>query len=85
MRILAIGGAVVAFALAALWLVVAPGEVETATGVRYLVLRWGHSVCWVLIGGAAVVIAADGPRAVRDIMLVAAGVCYAAFILALLA
>ncbi len=72
-----------AFALAALWIVVTPGESESANGVVRVLLRWGHSVCWALIGVAALVFSADGPARLRDAALVAAGICYAGFILAL--
>lgn len=81
-RILGVVGAVAAFALAALWTVVTPGETESASGVEYWLLRWGHSVCWALLGVAALGFAADGPTRLRDTALVAAGVCYAGFILA---
>lgn len=40
-------------ALTVLWWFVVPGDAETATGVRAVLLRAGHSVVWALLGVAA--------------------------------
>lgn len=42
-----------AFAVAAVYLKVTPEEVSTASGVQRIILAYGHSLCWALLGTAS--------------------------------
>lgn len=46
-------GAIIALIIAVIYLVVVPGEVLEASGIQKLVLLYGHSLCWVLLGIAS--------------------------------
>ena len=83
-RMLGIVGAVIAAALAVVWVFVVPEQAESATGVREAAIRWGHPVCWALLAVVGVLVAVDAPRRLRDGVAVLAAVSYAAFLLALL-
>ncbi len=76
-------GAVVALALAALWVVVVPGEAAEAQGLQQLALRWAHPLCWLLLAVAGVLHASRAPDRLRDAALWSALAAYGAFLLAL--
>ncbi len=76
-------GAVVALALAVLWVVVVPGEAADAQGLQLLALRWAHPLCWLLLAVAGVLHASRAPDRLRDAALWAALAAYGAFVLAL--
>lgn len=78
---LGVSGAVVATALALLWLVVVP-EHDT-DGLRGVVLRFGHSACWALVAVGALLHAVRAPARAVGACAWAALACYAAFLLAL--
>lgn len=82
-RKLAWVAAVVAAALAALWLVVVPEKVSQTAGLQQLLIRWCHPACWALLSLSAVLYALDAPRRLRDGAAIAAGACYLAFLAAL--
>lgn len=46
-------GALVALTVAIIYLFVVPSEVSAHNGWQYVVLRFGHSVAWVLLGLAS--------------------------------
>lgn len=83
-RTIGLAGAAIAVALAVVWTVVIPERAETATGWQALAIRWGHPLCWVLLAGAAVLFAVDGPPRLRNVLALAAAVSYAAFLAATL-
>lgn len=57
----------------------------TATGWRWVMLRWGHSLCWLLLAAAALAKAGLGvPGAMAVPLGIAGGVVYAAFIATML-
>jgi hypothetical protein len=74
-------GAVVAVALALLWLVVVPEH--EADGVQGAVLRYGHSACWALVALGAVLHAVRAPARAVGACAWAALACYVAFLAAL--
>ncbi|KRF33394.1 hypothetical protein [Yonghaparkia sp. Soil809] len=73
----------IALGLAALWLVVVPGKAESSTGVTSWLLRFGHSLCWVLLAATAALWAARAPRRALDLAAWAALAAYGGFLLAL--
>jgi hypothetical protein len=74
--------AVVTFAVAAVFTVVAPGSAGT-TGLRYIVLRWFHPLAWVLLGSSALILGlvTGGARAAAEPVAQIALVVYLAFLL----
>ncbi len=71
---------VAALALAVVWVVVWPADRAVgATGLRFLLLRWGHAAVWLLLAVSFFVrgVGAEGPANV--IALAALGV-YLAFL-----
>lgn len=70
--------------LATVWLVVVPAKAAETAGVQELAIRWGHPACWVLLAGLGVLVAFDAPKRTRDAVGIAAAVCYAAFLAAML-
>lgn len=46
-------GAVLALAVAIIYLVVIPKESSDASGIQKVVLAYGHSLCWFLLSGAS--------------------------------
>lgn len=77
--------AALCFVLALVWLEVVPSEAEEATGLAAPVLRYGHSLVWVLLGVTALLAGWGAPRRLWQRSVCAAGVVYAAFVIALVA
>src|SRR5688500_8083956 len=75
--------AALAFAVAAVFVFVAPGSAGT-TGIRYTVLRWFHPLTWVLLGSSALIrgFATGGARSTADPVAQLALVIYLAFLFA---
>lgn len=73
----------IALGLAALWLVVVPEKAATASGVSSWLLRFGHSLCWLLLAATAALWRARAPRRAVDVTAWAALAAYAGFLLAL--
>lgn len=69
--------------LAAVWLRVVPAEVDTASGARAWLLRYGHSAVWALLAVAAVLVAGGAPPRVASRIGTVALAVYAAFVLTL--
>lgn len=77
-----LGGALVAGAMAGLWLVVVPGRVDEVTGLQELALRYGHGACWALVALAALLYALRAPRQAVTTSAWAGLVAYLAFLAA---
>ncbi|WP_460436755.1 hypothetical protein, partial [Angustibacter speluncae] len=73
--------AVVAAALAVLWLLVVPEH--DGDGPRAVLLRFGHSACWALVAVGALLHAVRAPARAVGACAWAALACYAAFLAAL--
>jgi hypothetical protein len=72
-------------AVAAIFTFIVPKKpLETATGPRRFLLRWGHALVWVFLAGWCFASALGWPG-VGNILGLGAGLTYAAFLLALLA
>lgn len=84
-RLLGLGGAAVAAGMTALWMTVVPEKVDTTSGIQALAIRWGHPLCWAFLTTVGLLVAADAPKRLRDGLAISAGVCYAGFVLAMLA
>lgn len=46
-------GAVSAFAVAVIYLVVVPAESSSTGWIQKIILLYGHSLCWLLLGAAS--------------------------------
>lgn len=70
----------VALAIAAIYLII--DTTGTSTGLRWLVLRWFHSLCWLLLALAALAMSrvTPLPQTWANGFGVAGGLTYAAFI-----
>ncbi len=71
-----------AIGLACLWLVLVPERAGQAEGVRAALIRYGHSLCRVLLALAAFLWAARAPRRWVEGVAWSALVAYVAFLLA---
>lgn len=52
-RVLGFLGALVALVIAAIYIEVVPDEVAVTSGIQEIVLRYGHSLCWILLSQAS--------------------------------
>jgi hypothetical protein len=68
--------------LAVIFTLVVPQQASASFGVRFLVLRWGHALVWLLLGLVCFARGANlgGPV---NLLGVAAGLVYGAFIVTL--
>ena len=82
-RTLGVIGGIACLGLAVVWLVVVPDEASGATGLREALLRYGHSVVWLLLGLSALLFATGGPRRSVEWTATAALAVYIAFVVAL--
>lgn len=82
-RPLGLAAIAIALGLAVLWLVVVPEQSETSTGLAGWLLRFGHSLCWLLLAATAALWTARAPRRAIDLTAWAALAAYAGFLLAL--
>lgn len=73
---------VLAAALGVVWLVVVPGEAESAAGWREVALRYGHPACWFLLAAAALAWTTRAPRRWVEAPAWTALACYLAFLAA---
>lgn len=83
-RALGVVGALIAAALAVVWILVVPEQAATTTGVQSAVIRWGHPLCWALLAVVGILIAVDAPRRIRDAVALLAAGSYAAFLIGML-
>jgi len=76
---------VVCLAFSALWAVFWPADRAASTsGLRRLVLRWGHALCWLLLAAAAFALATGpGGLSAAGVLGLAALASYLAFVYAL--
>lgn len=78
-------GAIVAFAVAAVYFVVIPAEASTAGFVSSFILTYGHSLCWVLLGIASIGWVAEPNRTWPKAFAYSALCVYGIFMLTLVA
>ena len=52
-RVFGLLGSAVALIIAAIFIKVVPGEAAVASGIQEIVLRYGHSLCWILLSQAS--------------------------------
>lgn len=77
--------AVLCLAMAVVWAFVWPsGKIAAHEGARFLILRWGHALAWLLLAAAALVAALGGQAGVGPALWLAraAGLAYFIFIAA---
>jgi len=84
-RIFGIIGAVAAFVIAIIYLKITPAEASTASGFQKIILVYGHSLCWILLGGASILWAKTRINKWSGLLAYAALAAYAAFVVTLLA
>ena len=83
--IIGIAGGIVALAVATIYFFIVPDETAQSTGFMWLLLRYGHTVCWLLLSAAAVLWAFSKHPRLVSILAYAALVVYGIFMLALFA
>lgn len=66
-----------------LWIVVVPDQAHNSSGIRALLLRWGHSLCWFFLSIASGVWTLRGPRAVVSVLAWCGLASYVGFLAAL--
>lgn len=77
-------GAVMALLLAGVYLVLVPDAVERADGIVKMILLYGHSLCWLLLGGASVWWAVVGSNKWSALLAYSALGVYGCFLVTLL-
>lgn len=55
-------GAIVAFTIATIYFFIVPEESARANAVVKVVLLYGHSICWILLGSASVIWALNAKK-----------------------
>lgn len=80
-RILGVVGGVAALGVAVVYAIVVPSEASSAGFFWKIVLLYGHSLCWLLLGAAGFVWAMNGPRRAVAGLAYAALAVYAVFII----
>lgn len=83
-RLFGIVGGVIAFVIAVIYLKVIPAEVSSASGLQKIILTYGHSLCWILLGGASSLWAITEKNDLSKILAYTALVVYVIFISTLL-
>lgn len=78
------GGAVVALAVAVIYFFVVPHEAQESSGVVHAILRYGHSLVWVLLAAAGVAFALAAPKRLIGGLAWTALAVYAIFLVTLL-
>ncbi|GIG27634.1 hypothetical protein [Cellulomonas marina] len=77
-------GCIVALAVAVVFLLVVPEEAAGSTGARYLVLRYGHSLCWLLLAACSALHALRAPSGLVEATGLLALASYVSFVAVLL-
>lgn len=78
--LLGLMGSLVALGVAGVFFFIVPGEAGILSGWREIVLRYGHSVCWVLLAVAALLYAFRAPEAIVQVTGFSALVVYLVFL-----
>ena len=81
--LVAVAAGTIATALAVLWLFVVPEKADEVAGIQSWAIRYGHSVCWMLLAAASVLYGLRAPRRLTESAAWMGLVAYVAFILAL--
>jgi hypothetical protein len=53
-RLFGICGGIIAFIIATIYLKVIPEEASIVGGLQRMILLYGHSLCWILLGTASI-------------------------------
>ncbi len=77
-------GCIVALGVAGAYVVAVPEEAAAAPVYAQLILRYGHSLCWVLLAIASGLFATRGPAKITMGFAYSAAIIYAIFMLTLL-
>jgi|LSQX01.3.fsa_nt_gb hypothetical protein len=75
---------IIAWVVAVVYLYVTPEQSMTGNGLYRVVLLYGHSLCWVLLGCASFLWAFEKSTRVSIVLIYAAGGVYGVFMGALL-
>lgn len=79
-----LAGALLALCVAAIYLVVVPAEAAEATGIQQAILKYGHSLCWVMLAAASFASGVKGGNKLSGRFLYVALGVYIMFIISLL-
>lgn len=81
-----LGWGLLALGLAVVWVVVWPADqAADASGLRYLSLRWGHAVVWLLLAGSCFARGMNLATGAANLLALAALAVYLAFLAAVIA
>ena len=83
-KLFGIGGGIIAFVVAVIYLKAIPEEVSSASGLQKIILTYGHSLCWILLCGASILWAITEKNKLSKTLAYAALVVYIIFISTLL-
>ena len=67
-KLFGIGGGIIAFVVAVIYLKVIPEEASSASGLQKIILSYGHSLCWILLSGASSLWAITGKNDLSKIL-----------------
>lgn len=73
-------GAIAALVIAIIYLAVVPIEAPGDTGLQQLILRYGHSLCWILLGAASFLWGMKNGRRLSELFAYSALCVYVIFI-----
>ena len=82
-RVTGAAGAVVAFSIGLVYLYVVPGNLTGQTDLAELILRYAHSLCWVVLSGLSLAFAFGASKLLMTSLAYAALVTYVVFIVVL--
>ena len=77
-------GTAVALVVAVVYWFIVPEEAHQSTGLVHVVLRYGHSLVWILLAAAGATFALSGPKRLAAALAWAALGVYAVFLVTLL-
>lgn len=77
-------GLIVASGIATMYVFIVPDEVLKTEGIIQFILRYAHSVCWVLLAVASGLWAMAQPKKIVNFVMYAALVMYIFFIVSLM-
>lgn len=79
-RVSGVTGALIALIIAVVYINVLPKEATAAVGFQKIILTYGHSLCWLLLGGAAILWAITKKTKLSRVLVYMALAAYIIFI-----
>ena len=82
--LLATAATILALVLAIIYYVVVPPEAASTSGLQHIILRYGHSLCWILLAAASGLQVSKDRRKLSAYFAYAALAAYIAFFMAII-